>query len=138
MLKDKYNNMLENFKHYYDYLYDQAVDWWPSGRSCITVKLDDGTLIEYDYFSESIRRIQPTNYLKDAETLRKDIGINIKKMVQTRGMSQSDIAERCGITQAMLSRYIHGTSMPSIYIVNTLASVLGCRAIDIIGESYEE
>lgn len=138
MLKDKYNNMLENFKHYYEYLYDQAVDWWPSGRSCITIKLDDGMLIEYDSFSETIRRIQPTNYLKDAETLRKDIGVNIKKMIQTRGMSQGDIAERCGITQAMLSRYIHGTSMPSIYIVNSLASALGCRAIDIIGESYEE
>ena len=137
-MKDKYNKILDSFKHYYSYLYDQTVDWWPSGRYSITVKLDDGILMEYDSFSESIRRIQPKNYTKDAESLRKDIGNNLKKIIQTRGIAQSDIAENCGITQAMLSRYIHGTSMPSVYIVNALASALDCRTIDIIGECYEE
>lgn len=138
MLKDKYDNMLKCFEHYYSYLYEQAVDWWPSGQSCITVKLEDGVLVEFDSFTNTIRRIQPNDYTKDIETLRKDIGRNIKKVVQTRGMAQGDIAKRCGITEAMLSRYIHGTSLPSIDKVNALASVLGCRAIDIIGESYEE
>ena len=138
MVKDKYDRMIEGFEHYYPYLYEQTVDWWPSGRTCITVKLEDGVLMEYDSLSESIRRIQPKNYSKDAEALRKDIGINLKRIIQTRCMAQSDIAENCGITQAMLSRYIHGTSMPSIYVVNALASVLGCRTIDIIGESYDE
>ena len=95
-------------------------------------------MIEYDSFNDSIRKIQPSNYTKDAETLRKDIGNNLKKIIQTRGLAQGDIASNCGITQAMLSRYIHGTSMPSVYILNSLASVLGCRTIDIIGESYEE
>ena len=138
MIKDKYDKMFAQFEQYYDYLYEQTIDWWPSGRSCITVKLEDGTLIEYESYDGSIRRIQTDNYTKDVETLRKDIGRNIKKMIQTRSIAQSEIAEKCGITEAMLSRYIHGTSMPGIDKVHALAAVLGCRAIDIIGESYEE
>lgn len=138
MLKDKYDRMLERFVHYYPYLYDQVVDWWPSGRSCLTVKLDDGLLMEFDSFDDSIRRIQPDNYTKDIDALRKDIGHNLKKLLQTRGIPQSEIAEKCGITEAMLSRYIHGTSMPGIDKVYSLAATLGCRAIDIIGESYGE
>lgn len=138
MTKDKYDKMFTQFEQYYDYLYEQTIDWWPSGRSCITVKLEDDTLIEFESYDGSIRRIQTNNYAKDAEALRKDIGRNIKKMIQTRSIAQSEIAEKCGITEAMLSRYIHGTSMPGIDKVHALAAVLGCRAIDIIGESYEE
>lgn len=138
MLRDKYNKMLESFKHYYPYFYEQTVDWWPSGKTYITIKLNDGSLIEYDSFTDNYRIIQPNNYVKDAETLRKDIGENLKRIILTRGIPQSEIAKNSGITQAMLSRYIHGTSMPSVYIVNSLASVLGCRAIDIIGESYQD
>lgn len=138
MVKDKYDRMIEGFEHYYPYLYEQTVDWWPSGRTCITVRLDDGLLFEFDSITNTIRKIQPSNYTKDAETLRKDVGFNIKKVIQSRGIPQGDIAKNCGITEAMLSRYIHGTSMPSLDKVNALASVLGCRVIDIIGESYED
>jgi DNA-binding Xre family transcriptional regulator len=137
MANNKYDRMLNSFEHYYSYLYEQMIDWWPSGQHCLTVKLEDGTLIEFDSFSNAIRRIQPENYETDVETLRKSIGHNIKKIVQTRNMSQGDIAKRCGITEAMLSRYIHGTSLPSLDKVNALAAALGCRVIDIIGESYE-
>lgn len=138
MMKGKYDRMLEQFNHYYSYLYEQSVDWWPSGRMCITVKLQDGMLIEFDSFDNTIRRIQPNNYTENIERLRKDIGLNLKKVIQTRGMSQSDIAVKCGITEAMLSRYLHGTSMPGIDKIHALAAVLDCRVIDIIGETYEE
>lgn len=137
MLKDKYEKILDRFEHYYPYLYEQTVDWWPSGRMCITAKLEDGVLIEFDSYDDTIRRIQPNQYVTDIEVLRKNIGHNLKKVILSRNMAQSDIAEQCGITEAMLSRYIHGTSMPGIDKVYALATVLGCRAIDIIGESYE-
>lgn len=137
MIKEKFDKMLERFEYYYPYWYKDLVDWWPSGRTSITVKLEDGTLLDFNSFDDSVKNIQPNNYAKDVETLRKDIGYNIKKIIQTRGIAQSDIAKMCGITEAMLSRYIHGTSLPSIDKVHTLASVLGCRVIDILGESYD-
>lgn len=137
MANNKYDKMLLNFERYYSYLYEQMIDWWPSGQHCLTVKLDDGSLIEFDAFNSSIRRIRPKDYETDVEILKKEIGHNIKKIVQTRNISQGDIAKRCGITEAMLSRYIHGTSLPSLDKIHALAAALSCRVIDIIGESYE-
>ena len=137
MLKEKYDKILEQFERYYPYWYKDLVDWWPSGRTSITVKLKDGAMMDYNPYDETVRNVQPNNYKKDIDDLRKDIGYNIKKIMQTRGMSQSDIAQRCGITNAMLSRYIHGNSLPSIDKVHALAAVLDCRVTDILGESYE-
>jgi predicted XRE-type DNA-binding protein len=138
MMKDKYDKIIDQFRCYYDYLYDQVVDWWPSGRTYITVKLEDSTLLEFDSFDNTIRRVQPNDYSKDAVAIRKDIGHNLKKIIMTRGMPQSEIAEKCGITEAMLSRYIHGTSMPGVDKIYALASALDCRTIDILGETYSE
>lgn len=137
-MKDKYNRIIERFEQYYPYLYEQSVDWWPSGRTCITVKLEDGMLFEYNHIDNTIRRIQSSDRIKDADLLRKEIGYNLKNLILTRGISQAEISERCGITPAMLSRYLHGTSMPGIDKVYALASILGCRTVDILGESYED
>jgi predicted XRE-type DNA-binding protein len=134
MIRNKYDEILDRFVNYYSYLWDQAVDWWPSGRRCITVKLRDGTMIEFDSFGDTIRTVSYSNNVKDAETLKKNLGHNLKKIVNTRGIPQSEIATKCGITEAMLSRYIHGTSMPGIDKLYTLAAVLDCRVIDILGD----
>lgn len=138
MVKSKFDVILEKFEKYYPDLYKQTVDWWPSGRFHITVKLEDRMLFEFDSTNNSIRRVRPDNYKKDIEVIRTDIGHNIQKLISTRGIPQSEIASRVGITEAMLSRYIHGTSMPGIDKVYSLANVLGCRVIDILGEAYDE
>lgn len=134
MLNEKYNRMLNKFERYYPDLYRQTIDWWPSGRLCITVKLEDDYIFEYDSINNTIRRIESGNSKVDDETLRKEIGYNLQKLIQTRSISQSTIATECGITPAMLSRYIHGTSMPGVDKVYALANVLGCRITDILGD----
>ena len=134
MLNEKYNRMLNKFERYYPDLYRQTIDWWPSGRLCITVKLEDDYIFEYDSINNTIRRIESGNSKVDDETLRKEIGYNLQKLIQTRSISQSTIATECGITPAMLSRYIHGTSMPGVDKVFALANVLGCRITDILGD----
>ncbi len=134
MLNEKYNRMLEKFECYYPDLYRQTVDWWPSGRLCITVRLEDDYIFEYDSVANTIRRIESNRSKVDGDTLRKEIGHNIQKLIQSRSISQSTIASECGITPAMLSRYIHGTSMPGVDKVYALANILGCRIADILGD----
>ena len=138
VLRAKYDEILNRFRNYYPDLYHQTIDWWPSGRFCITVKLEDGMIFEFVSVDNTIRRIRSDDYTKDVESLRKEIGHNLQKIIAARGIPQNEIAERSGVTQAMLSRYLHGTSMPGIDKVHSLASVLGCRVIDILGESYED
>lgn len=138
MVKNKYDRILEQFERYYSDLYSQTVDWWPSGRYHITVKLEDRMIFEFDATNNTIRRVRPDNYKSDVDVLKTDIGYNIQKMISARGIPQSEIASRVGITEAMLSRYIHGTSMPGIDKVYSLAAALDCRVIDILGEAYDE
>lgn len=134
MLNEKYNRMLEKFGLYYPDLHRQAVDWWPSGRLCISVRLEDDYIFEFNSVNNTIRRIESNSSKVDDDTLRKEIGHNIQKLIQTRSISQSTIASECGITPAMLSRYIHGTSLPGVDKVYALANVLGCRITDILGD----
>ena len=134
MLNEKYNRMLNKFELYYPDLYRQTIDWWPSGRLCITVKLEDDYIFEFDSTNNTIRRIESNSRKVDDDSLRKEIGYNLQKLIQTRSISQSTIASECGITPAMLSRYIHGTSMPGVDKVYALANTLGCRITDILGD----
>ena len=138
MLNEKYNRMLSKFELYYPDLYRQTIDWWPSGRLCITVKLEDNYIFEFDSTSNTIRRIESNNRKMDDDSLRKEIGYNLQKLIQSRSISQGTIASECGITPAMLSRYIHGTSMPGVDKVYALANVLGCRITDILGDYYND
>lgn len=138
MVKGKYERILEQFERYYSDMYNQTVDWWPSGRYHITVKLEDHMIFEFDATNNTIRRVRPDNYNNDINVLKCDIGRNIQKLISARGIPQSEIASRVGITEAMMSRYIHGTSMPGIDKVYSLAAALDCRVIDILGEAYDE
>jgi DNA-binding phage protein len=138
MMKSKYDRMIDQFNLYYPDLSNRVVDWWPSGRIHITVKLNDGMMFEFNSYDHCIRRVLSSDYSNDAEALKKNIGHNLEKVILARGLSHAEIAERSGVTPAMLSRYIHGNSMPGIDKVYALASVLGCRIVDILGESYEE
>ena len=138
MLNEKYNRMLTRFKEYYPDFYEQTIDWWPSGRLCITAKLEDGHIFEFNSVANTIRRIESDRSKVDDTVLRKEIGHNLQKLIQTRSISQSTIASECGITEAMLSRYIHGTSMPGVDKIYALANVLGCRITDILDEYSRE
>ncbi len=46
-------------------------------------------------------------------------------------MSQSELAKKLGTTQPMVSRYISGRDMPSIYIINKIINVLNCELDDL-------
>lgn len=138
MNKGKFERMVDKFETYYPDLAAQTVDWWPSGRMHVTVKLDDGMIFEFNSATNTIRRIRTEEYEQDSDALKKEIGRNLQKIIASRPMTQNEIASKVGITEAMLSRYMHGTSLPGVDKVYSLASVLGCRVIDILGEPYDE
>ena len=138
MMQNKYDRMLDQFRTYYPDLYDQAVDWWPSGRMHISIKTDDRLIFEYSSLDNTIRRVKVSDYSNDPDALKKGLGRNLQKVMLTRTMSQSQLAEKIGVTQAMLSRYIHGTSMPGLDKLYNIASVLGCRVADLLDDTYED
>lgn len=138
MVEDKYSKILNRFKLQYPNFYSRAIDWWASGRMCITVKLDSGDMLEYNQLDDNIRWIQRLVDTKDDEARRKMFGSNLQKMIPFSGLSKSEFAETLGITNAMLSRYLHGTSMPSADRAYQIARVLGCTVEELFDDTYME
>lgn len=133
MKHSSFELILEQFRMYYPDLYDQGVDWWKSGPYHITILLDDNSRVEFDSSENTIRWVPKIDHSVDNDILRKEIGRNIRKFIVYRGVRQQEVSEKVGITEAMMSRYINGTSMPGIDKLHNIARVLGCRIDDLIG-----
>ena len=133
MLNSSFEIILEQFRMYFPDLYEQGVDWWKSGPYHVTVLLKDNSRVEFDSSENTIRWVPKIDRSVDNDILRKEIGRNIRKFIVYKGVRQQDVAEKVGITEAMLSRYINGTSLPGIDKLHNLASVLGCQVDDLLG-----
>lgn len=53
------------------------------------------------------------------------VGKQVRIYRLKHGMTQQDLAERCGIYQTYLSRIENGAANPSIFLLNALATALG-------------
>jgi ribosome-binding protein aMBF1 (putative translation factor) len=137
MVRDKYEKILSQFELYHPTLYKQSVDWWASGRMAITVKLSNGELFEYNQLENTIRRVQTETDL-DEGNMTKSFGKNLQKHIPLCGMSHGELAEKLGITNAMLSRYIHGNSSPSVVKAFRIAKAIGCTVDELFDCNYAE
>lgn len=133
MLNSSFELILDQFKMYFPDLYSRGTDWWKSGPYHITVLLNDSSRVEFDASDNTIRWVKVIDRTIDNDILRREIGRNIRKFITYRGLRQQDVSEKAGITQAMMSRYINGTSMPGIDKLHNIASVLGCQIDDLLG-----
>lgn len=135
MIRDKYERTIKQFETYYPDLIGQVVDWWASGRTSIALKMNDGNIYDYDPMDDSLRRVNV--YMDvDEEAERKAFGSNLQKMIPFSGLSKGELAEEAGITNAMLSRYIRGNSMPSVLVARRIAKALGCRVDELFDDIY--
>ena len=64
-------------------------------------------------------------------------GHNLQQVLKHNDISQGYLAKELGTTEAMISRYIHGISVPSVYKVCQMASVIGCDVSDLIKSKFD-
>ena len=136
--RNKYDSVLNQFEINYPHFFERAVDWWATGKSSIAIKLDNGEIIDYDRIKNTIIWIRTDNPEVDEETRRKAFGRNLEKRIPLTGMSKGDISEKLGITNAMLSRYLRGNSIPSVDKAYQLARIIGCRVDELFDDNYIE
>lgn len=55
-----------------------------------------------------------------------DVGKNIQRLREQRGISQKELAEKSGLSQSMLSQIEKGTKNPSLQAGKYIAETLGC------------
>lgn len=56
--------------------------------------------------------------------MENNIGDKIREQLEIRGMSQKNLADACGITEAAVSRYINHGRIPKTIVLKKMAEVL--------------
>ncbi len=54
----------------------------------------------------------------------KDLGLRIAESLQKKGMTQKELSERIGVTEAVISRYISGDREPKPEMLANIATAL--------------
>ena len=54
------------------------------------------------------------------------VGERIKEIRERAGLSQAELSEKVGITQAMLCQIERGTKNPSLQVGKIISDILGC------------
>ncbi len=62
-----------------------------------------------------------------------NVGENIRRIREDKGLSQVYVAENVGISQAMLCQIERGTKNPSLQVSMGIASILNCNVEDLCG-----
>lgn len=71
----------------------------------------------------------------------KDLGYRLKKILEVKGMSQSDLARATGITVSGISLYINSSRVPSAIQIQRLCKALGVSSdylLGIDGDNFEK
>jgi|SRR5215208_1036119 len=63
-----------------------------------------------------------------------DVGRKVRQLRRVQDLSQDDLAARVGVSRNSISRFETGARMPSIEMLEKLASALGVRASDLLAE----
>lgn len=59
------------------------------------------------------------------------IGENLKRIRETKGITQADLARKLGITHSMLCQIERGTKTLSLPLAKEISEILGCRIEDL-------
>lgn len=68
----------------------------------------------------------------------KELGIRITETLQKRGMTQKGLAERIGVTEAVISRYVSGDREPKPEVLANIATALHTTSDFLLGIERDE
>lgn len=63
-----------------------------------------------------------------------NIGKNIKKLREKKNIKQAELAEKTGVTQAMICQIERGTKNPSLQVGVDIAKVLDCTVEELLNK----
>ena len=68
----------------------------------------------------------------------KDLGLRIAESLQKKGMTQKELSERIGVTEAVISRYISGDREPKPEMLANIATALHTTSDFLLGIENDE
>lgn len=64
--------------------------------------------------------------------LMKNFGNNLKEILEDSWMTQKELSEETGLSESMISYYIHGKRMPNMKNIINIALALDCELNELI------
>ena len=119
-------SLLRNFEMLDPFAYSRMVNYEMPDKFSLIVTLDDGRKLLYDDIADSTRylNLDPTSLTDD--DLLNEFRYRLRHAMSIRGFNQIRLSEETGISEAMISRYLTGVSVPSFLNVMKIARVLKC------------
>ncbi len=63
-----------------------------------------------------------------------NVGDNIRRLRESRKMSQNYLAKKAGITPSMLCQIERGTKNPSLQVGKEISDILGCKMEELLAD----
>lgn len=123
--------LLRNFKLQFPKVSERMTTYERYNETELIVCLDDNSIILYDDLSGTIRNLPKDSCNMSEEEFRLEFSSRLRKMIDIRGITQSKLAQRIGISNVMLSRYVCGTNTPTFYMADKIAKALDCSLDDL-------
>ena len=97
----------------------------------------NGKKVIYDRFTGYYKNVYYNSvYELTEEQEKREFASQLRSLMNRRRITQQDLAERIGTTQAMISRYIRGETIPSVMVARRIAKVLGYSLDDFFYRDY--
>lgn len=133
-------------RDWYDEIYDtylssqllgddrDILEWTPFGKNSIDILFKDGNVFRYNYFSDSITRLDRAgNDIQEmTDQIKELFPRKLNKAIRDACLTQNAVAEKAGISEVTISRYCSGLQVPNIIIISILAKVLKCELYELI------
>ena len=117
--------MWHNFERQFPYVAAKAVRHHAESPLDLVVELGNGERYIFDDEMQSIRQLPATPDLSE-QAFKKEFCVRLRKLMARYNVNQIELAERTGIHEVTISRYLTGRSIPSFYAIDKIAKALGC------------
>ena len=133
-----YEEMFEAFGRKCPGWYEESDGYRPKHANAIRVKLKNGDQVDYNIRTDSYRyrhadtsdNVKP-NTITDEEC-RDAFAYNLSDIMKTRGFGQAALAEKTGLSKAMISKYINKQSTPTLTNLMKIAYALDCEPEELM------
>lgn len=119
------------FEMYWPNIARDTVECYEVGPDELIAKLKDGRVFSYYNLHTTIRQLPTDDESLDEARCRYEFGLRLYRILERKGISQRELSERTGITQANISNYINGKVTPSFYVTDKIARAIGCSTEDL-------
>lgn len=136
-LKEECFRIIDSFKFDYPELAERAEYCYPSGLSEITFIMDNKDRIAYDAILRKVHSVYIADVYDDCygeseEECKRAFSEKLKRRMMLSGFNNSALADRVWMSPVIISQYVNGKTMPSIYTIRKLAWGLGCSISELM------